>query len=71
MLESRRVNGHRKEDERQRRALRMHILIKNGAFPYTPPVQAWLSTQLGKPFTRVTAADVSAFVAASVTPTAK
>lgn len=51
---SRTVNGHLKRKERASRDKRMAGLIKGGKFPYTPPVQSWISLQLGKPFGQVT-----------------
>ena len=51
---SRTVNGHKKRKERNNRDARMKKLISSGKFPYTPPVQSWLSTQLGIPFSQIT-----------------
>jgi hypothetical protein len=51
---SRTKNGHLKRKERASRDARMARLIKAGTFPYTPPIQSWISTQLGIPFTQVT-----------------
>ncbi len=51
---SRTLNGHLKRKERASRDARMAKLIKAGKFPYTPPIQSWISTQLGIPFTQVT-----------------
>lgn len=53
---SRTVNGHKKRKERAARDARMKKLVSGGAFPYTPAVQSWLSTQLGVPFTQITEA---------------
>jgi hypothetical protein len=50
---SRTKNGHRKRKERASRDARMKGLIQGGTFPYTPPVQSWISAQLGVPFTQV------------------
>jgi hypothetical protein len=64
MAESRRVNGHRKIKERERRDKRMVALIqKAGNLPYPPPIMSWLSTTLDKPATRITQADVSNLLA--------
>jgi hypothetical protein len=51
---SRTRNGHKKRKERAGRDARMAQLIKAGKFPYTPPVQSWISVQLGIPFSQVT-----------------
>ena len=59
---SRTVNGHLKRKERANRDTRMAGLIKAGKFPYTPPIQSWISTKLGKPFTQVTEAEVKTLV---------
>lgn len=59
---SRTKNGHRKRKERAGRNARMASLIKAGKFPYTPPVQSWISTQLGIPFSQVTEEQVKALV---------
>jgi hypothetical protein len=63
MALSRRVNGMRKDRERDRRAARMAEIIKNSKFPYTPAVQSWLSAQLDKPTSRITQADVDQLLA--------
>ena len=63
MAESRTVNGHLKTRERERRESRMLGLLKAGKFPYTPSIQSWISTQLGKPFTQVSEDEVRALVA--------
>ena len=52
---SRAVNGERKRKESDNRAKRMKELLKKGSFPYTPAVMSWVSTQLGKPASKVTA----------------
>ena len=51
---SRTVNGHLKRKERTNRDTRMKKLIAGGKFPYTPPVQSWLSAKLGIPFSQIT-----------------
>ena len=60
---SRTVNGHLKRKERASRDARMAKLIGAGKFPYTPPVQSWISTKLDKPFTQVTEAEAKALAA--------
>src|SRR5687768_17127974 len=55
---SRRVNGMKKDDERERRAIRMKELIKKGQFPYTPAIRSWLSAELDMPSSRIQEADV-------------
>jgi hypothetical protein len=55
---SRRTNGMRKMDERERRNARMTELLKKGKLPYTPSVMSWLSAQLDKPASRIVQADV-------------
>ena len=57
---SRTVNGHLKRKERANRDARMAGLVKAGTFPFTPAVQSWVSTKLGKPFTQVTEAEAAA-----------
>jgi hypothetical protein len=51
---SRTKNGHLKRKERASRDARIVKLIDAGKFPYTPPVQSWISTKLGIPFSQVT-----------------
>ena len=51
---SRTENGHRKRKERANRDERMKKLIAGGTYPYTPPVQSWLSSHLGRPFSQIT-----------------
>lgn len=51
---SRTVNGHLKRKERANRDARMKKLIQTGKFPYTPPVQSWLSNQFNVRFSEVT-----------------
>ena len=60
---SRRVNGMKKDDERERRTLRMKELIGKGKFPYTPVIQSWLSQELDKPTSRITEDDVKKLLA--------
>lgn len=62
MATSRTVNGHLKTSERARRETRMLGLLKAGKFPYTPSVMSWVSHELGKPTTKITAADVGRLV---------
>jgi len=59
MATSRTVNGHIKTAERERRSARMLTLLKAGKFPYTPSVMSWVSNELGKPTSRITAAEVT------------
>jgi hypothetical protein len=59
---SRTVNGHLKKKERANRDKRMAELIRGGQFPYTPAVQSWISTKIGKPFTQVSEEQVKALV---------
>jgi hypothetical protein len=61
-IESRVVNGFRKDKERARRDARMKALAKTSKFPYTPSLLSWLSVQLDKPGSKITEADVKAFV---------
>ncbi len=65
MAVSRRVNGMRKMKERQRREKRMHELVKEGKFPYTPSIMSWLSSVLDKPAGRIVQADVDRVLAQS------
>jgi hypothetical protein len=60
---SRRVNGMKKDDERERRALRMKELIGKAKFPYTPVIRSWLSQELDKPTSRITEDDVKKLIA--------
>ncbi len=62
MAESRRRNGPRKVDERERRRLRMISIIKQGPLPYTPVVMSWLSQQLDKPSRLITQDEVNRLV---------
>jgi len=55
---SRTKNGKLKRKERANRDERMASLIKSGKFPFTPGVQSWISTNLGKPFSQVTEDEV-------------
>ncbi len=64
MAASRRRNGPRKTEERERRHTRMIEIIKaHGKLPYTPVVMSWLSGQLDKPSRRITQAEVDAILA--------
>jgi hypothetical protein len=62
MAQSRILNGTRKKKERARRETRMLELIKKSKLPYTPSVMSWISSQLDKPATRITQADVDCLV---------
>src|SRR5688500_14108323 len=55
---SRRVNGMKKDNERERREIRFQELLKKAKFPYTPTLRNWLSETLGKPSSRITEDDV-------------
>lgn len=59
---SRTRNGHLKRKERTNRDERIKGLIRGGKFPYTPPIQSWISIQLGVPFTQVTEDQVKGLV---------
>lgn len=58
MKTSRRKNGALKKKERVRRGTRILAIVKGGKLPYIPSVMSWLSTQLDKPASRITQADV-------------
>ncbi|MBY0457358.1 MAG: hypothetical protein K2V38_08480, partial [Gemmataceae bacterium] len=49
-------NGHLKRKERANRDARMKKLILTGKYPFTPPVQSWLSDQFNVRFSEVTEA---------------
>jgi len=55
---TRRANSYIKDAERERRQQKMLHIIKQGQLPYTPGVMSWLSVQLGKKASRITAQDV-------------
>ncbi|VTS07183.1 hypothetical protein [Tuwongella immobilis] len=63
MRVSRIENGKLKRKERARRHLRLKSLLSQGSLPYTPTVMSWLSAELDKPSTQITAEDVQAFLA--------
>ena len=63
MAQSRRRNGVRKSEERTRRDKRMREILKKSKPPYAPFVMSWLSAQLCKPSTQVTAEDVKKLIA--------
>ena len=58
MKTSRRTNGVVKKKDRARRDLRMATIVRAGKLPYIPSVMSWLSEQLDKKSSRITAADV-------------
>jgi hypothetical protein len=60
---SRRTNGMLKDKERVRRRTRMLDIIRNGKFPFTPPVLTWLSAELDKPSGRIVQADIDKLLA--------
>jgi hypothetical protein len=59
---SRRTNGMRKMQERERRKARMLEIIKKGKLPFTPVVMSWLSAELDKPSRLITQAEVDKLV---------
>lgn len=61
--ETREVNKTRKIPERARRDARMMAKVKAGSLPYTPQVMSWLSRQLDKPASKITATDVKSLKA--------
>jgi hypothetical protein len=58
MARSRRENGMRKTDERQRRQRRMLEIVRKGKLPFIPSVMSWLSATLDKPAKQIVQADV-------------
>jgi hypothetical protein len=52
-----------KTKERVRRDARMLEKIKGGDLPYTPPVMSWLSREIGKRSTLITADDIKSLIA--------
>jgi len=62
MQESRLENGHRKRKERVRQHTRLKSLLSKGTLPFTPTIISMLSLKLDKPATRITQADVDAFL---------
>ena len=63
MALSRRVNGMKKDKERDRRDRRMKEIIGAGKFPYTPAVMSWLSAKLDRPSSLIQPADVETVLA--------
>jgi hypothetical protein len=63
MAMSRKVNGMRKDKERDRRRSRMLEILKKGKLPYTPAVLSWLSVELDKPSAKIVQADVDKVLA--------
>jgi hypothetical protein len=59
-LETRAVNGPRKDKERARRDKRMAASLRSGSLPYSPAVMSWLSRKLDKKASRITPEDVKA-----------
>lgn len=59
---TRRENSLKKDRATDRRAKAMIKLIKEGTFPYTPPVMSWLSLEMGKRSALLTEAEVKAFI---------
>ncbi len=64
MQESRLENGHKKRKERVRQDIRLKDLLTKGKLPYTPTIISMLSKKIDKPGTRITQADVDAFLKA-------
>ncbi len=64
MQESRLENGHKKRKERVRQDIRLKGLLTKGKLPYTPTIISMLSKKIDKPGTRITQADVDAFLKA-------
>jgi hypothetical protein len=62
MALSRRVNGMKKDDERERRLVRLKELVAKAKFPYTPTIRNWLSAELGKPSSRIDESEVKRFL---------
>ena len=60
---TRQANSLVKDAERERRKKGMLAILQNGQLPYTPGVMCWLSTELGKKASRVTADDVQTLLA--------
>jgi hypothetical protein len=60
---SRTVNGHLKTKERARRQARMIALLKSGTFPYTSALRSFLSIELDRPASKITAEDVKSYLA--------
>jgi|YNPBryunderm2012_1023409.scaffolds.fasta_scaffold41748_1 hypothetical protein len=59
---TRRKKGVIKRKERANRDIRMKELLKKGTLPYTPAIMSWVSVQLGKPASRVTAEDIQSLL---------
>lgn len=60
---SRRVNGTVKTKERVRRRARFLALLKAGTWPYTSPLRSFLSVELDRPASKLTAEEVKAYLA--------
>lgn len=54
------VNSIRKRKGRTAKEKRMKALIAKGTFPFTPSIMSWVSEQLGKPFTQISADEAKA-----------
>lgn len=63
MQQSRIVNGHWKDKERVRRLNRLKETIRTGQFPYHPAVMNWLSVELSKPTSQITAEEAKQWLA--------
>ena len=60
---TRRVNSMIKTNERARRKVDLLKIVAAGELPYTPGVMSWLSVELDKKSSRITADDVKALLA--------
>jgi hypothetical protein len=52
-----------KDRERERRDERMRAIVRAGSPPYPPAVMSWLSRQVDKPSTKITAEDIKGVLA--------
>ncbi len=57
------ANKRVKTRERTRRDARMISVVKSGSLPFTPGVMSWLSRQLDKASSKITAADLKTLTA--------
>ena len=60
---TRAVNSVRKTKERARRRARILEVLRSGRGPFSPTVMSWLSRELDKPASKISAEDIRAFVA--------
>lgn len=61
--ETRAVNCVRKGKERARRRARMLAVLRTGRGPYPLAVMSWLSREMDKPASKISAEDIRVFVA--------